>query len=79
LISALVGIAIGRGILHGTDQRIAPILRSDIPSGADPDRTTAPGSQVPIGCDTRFRNPSPMSLVGPCFIRRARPTCFRRC
>ena len=36
VLSALVGIAIGRKILRGTDQKIAPILRPDIPPGADP-------------------------------------------
>ena len=36
VLSALVGIAIGRKILKGTDQKIAPVLRPDIPPGADP-------------------------------------------
>ncbi|WP_114952293.1 serine hydrolase domain-containing protein [Sphingosinicella terrae] len=36
VISALVGIAIGRGILDGPEQKVAPILRADIPAGADP-------------------------------------------
>lgn len=36
VMSALVGIAIGRGVLNGVDQRIAPLLRDDIPSAADP-------------------------------------------
>lgn len=35
VLSALTGIAIERGILQGTEQKIAPILRADIPSGAD--------------------------------------------
>ncbi len=35
VLSALVGIAIGRGLLSGTEQKIAPILRADVPSGAD--------------------------------------------
>lgn len=36
VLSALAGIAIGRGILTGVDQKIAPILRADVPPGADP-------------------------------------------
>lgn len=36
VLSALVGMAIGRGLLEGVDQRVAPILRSDVPGGADP-------------------------------------------
>lgn len=36
IISALIGIAIEKGILEGTDQKIAPILRADLPSNADP-------------------------------------------
>jgi CubicO group peptidase (beta-lactamase class C family) len=36
IISALVGIAINKGILEGTDQKIATILRSDMPENADP-------------------------------------------
>jgi CubicO group peptidase (beta-lactamase class C family) len=36
IISALVGIAIEKGILEGTDQKIEPILRSDMPENADP-------------------------------------------
>lgn len=36
VMSSLVGIAIGRGFLDGVDQRIAPLLRNDIPSAADP-------------------------------------------
>ncbi|KFC72356.1 Beta-lactamase class C-like penicillin binding protein [Devosia sp. LC5] len=35
IISALVGIAIEKGILDGADQKIAPILRDDLPSNAD--------------------------------------------
>jgi CubicO group peptidase (beta-lactamase class C family) len=35
VMSALVGIAIGRGVLEGVDQRIAPLLRDDIPAAAD--------------------------------------------
>jgi CubicO group peptidase (beta-lactamase class C family) len=35
IISALVGIAIDRGILQGVDQRVAPILRRDLPREAD--------------------------------------------
>lgn len=36
IISALVGIAIDKGILEGTDQKIITILRSDMPENADP-------------------------------------------
>lgn len=36
IISALTGIAIDKGILEGTDQRIATILKSDMPENADP-------------------------------------------
>lgn len=36
VVSALVGIAIDRGVLKGTDQRIASILGSRVPADADP-------------------------------------------
>ena len=36
VLSALVGIAIGRGVLEGTEQKVAPILRSDLPPNPDP-------------------------------------------
>jgi CubicO group peptidase (beta-lactamase class C family) len=36
IISALIGIAIDRGILQGVDQQVAPILRRDLPRDADP-------------------------------------------
>ncbi len=36
VLSALAGIAIGRGVLEGPQQKIAPLLRADIPRGADP-------------------------------------------
>ena len=36
IVSALVGIAIDKGILEGTDQKIATILRSDMPENSDP-------------------------------------------
>jgi CubicO group peptidase (beta-lactamase class C family) len=36
VISALVGIAIDKGLLAGTEQAIAPILAGDIPDDADP-------------------------------------------
>lgn len=36
VVSALVGIAVDRGLLQGVDQRVAPVLRSDVPDGADP-------------------------------------------
>lgn len=36
IISALVGIAIDKGILEDIDQKIAPLLRDDLPSNADP-------------------------------------------
>jgi len=36
IMSALVGIAIDKGILEGTDQKIEPILRNDMPENADP-------------------------------------------
>ncbi|RVV97288.1 class C beta-lactamase-related serine hydrolase [Mesobaculum littorinae] len=42
IVSALVGIAIDRGALDGPDQRIAPLLRADLPPDPDPrlDRIT---------------------------------------
>ncbi|MDP2699359.1 serine hydrolase [Thalassospira sp.] len=36
VISALVGIAIDRGVLAGVDQKIAPLLAGDLPADADP-------------------------------------------
>lgn len=36
VISALVGIAIDRGVLQGVDQRITPILGGRVPADADP-------------------------------------------
>ncbi len=36
VISALVGIAIDKGHLQGTHQKIAPLLREDLPSAPDP-------------------------------------------
>jgi len=36
LMSALVGIAIDRGVLEGTDQRIAPLLTDQLPQNPDP-------------------------------------------
>jgi CubicO group peptidase (beta-lactamase class C family) len=36
IISAMVGIAIDRGLLQGTDQKIAPILQSELPREPDP-------------------------------------------
>ncbi len=36
VISALVGIAIDKGVLDGTDQLIAPILKKDLPADPDP-------------------------------------------
>jgi len=36
VISALVGIAIGKGVLKGADQTIAPILRDRLPDDPDP-------------------------------------------
>lgn len=36
VISALVGVAIDKGVLKGVDQKIAPLLRRDIPDNADP-------------------------------------------
>lgn len=36
IISALVGIAIGKGLLEGPDQKIAPILKADLPASPDP-------------------------------------------
>lgn len=36
IISALVGIAIDKSILEGPDQKIAPILKADLPPSADP-------------------------------------------
>jgi CubicO group peptidase (beta-lactamase class C family) len=36
IISALVGIAIDKGLLKGPDQKIAPILKADLPGTPDP-------------------------------------------
>lgn len=36
IISALVGIAIDKGLLSGPDQKIAPLLRADLPANPDP-------------------------------------------
>lgn len=36
IISALVGIAIDKGLLDGPDQKIAPILKADLPASPDP-------------------------------------------
>lgn len=36
IISAMVGIAISKGLLEGPDQKIAPILRADLPDNPDP-------------------------------------------
>ncbi len=36
IVSALVGIAIDKGVLTGVDQKIAPLLRSDLPANPDP-------------------------------------------
>jgi CubicO group peptidase (beta-lactamase class C family) len=36
IISALVGIAIDRQVLEGTDQKIAPSLKPDLPANPDP-------------------------------------------
>jgi CubicO group peptidase (beta-lactamase class C family) len=36
IVSALVGIAIDKGILTGVDQKIAPLLKSELPANPDP-------------------------------------------
>ncbi|MBU0723489.1 MAG: beta-lactamase family protein [Alphaproteobacteria bacterium] len=36
VISALVGIAIAKGVLEGADQKVAPLLRRDLPPSPDP-------------------------------------------
>ena len=36
VVSALVGMAIDKGLLEGPDQRIAPILEADLPQNPDP-------------------------------------------
>ena len=36
VISALVGIAINKGVLEGVDQKIAPLLARDLPDNPDP-------------------------------------------
>ena len=36
VMSALVGIAIDKGVLEGADQKIAPILQADMPDDPDP-------------------------------------------
>lgn len=36
IISALVGIAVSKGVLEGPDQKVAPILKADLPQSPDP-------------------------------------------
>lgn len=36
VVSAMVGMAIGKGLLEGPDQKIAPILRAELPEDPDP-------------------------------------------
>ncbi|KGD91967.1 MULTISPECIES: serine hydrolase [Rhizobium/Agrobacterium group] len=36
IVSCLVGIAIDKGLLEGPDQKIAPILKADLPQNPDP-------------------------------------------
>lgn len=36
IVSALVGIAIDKGVLEGADQTVAPLLRADLPENPDP-------------------------------------------
>ncbi len=36
ILSALAGIAIARGVFTGTDQRVADVLRADLPADPDP-------------------------------------------
>lgn len=36
IVSALVGIAVDRGLLEGADQKIAPLLAADLPDDPDP-------------------------------------------
>ena len=36
IVSALVGMAIDKGILEGSDQPVAPILKADLPASPDP-------------------------------------------
>lgn len=36
VMSALVGIAIDKGLLEGPEQKVAPLLKSDLPRNADP-------------------------------------------
>lgn len=36
VMSALVGIAIAKGVLEGTDQKVAPLLERDLPPNPDP-------------------------------------------
>jgi len=36
IVSALVGIAVDKGLLQGVDQKIAPLLEKDLPSNPDP-------------------------------------------
>jgi len=35
VLSALVGVAIARGVLEGVDQKVAPLLRADLPAAGD--------------------------------------------
>ncbi|MDZ4056985.1 MAG: serine hydrolase, partial [Polynucleobacter sp.] len=36
IVSALAGIAIDKGVLDGPDQKIAPLLKADLPANPDP-------------------------------------------
>ena len=36
IVSALVGIAVDKGLLQGVDQKIAPLLETDLPANPDP-------------------------------------------
>src|SRR5690606_22152281 len=36
VISALIGIAIDKGVLENTDQKIAPLLKASLPADPDP-------------------------------------------
>jgi CubicO group peptidase (beta-lactamase class C family) len=36
VISALIGIAVGKGLLDGPDQKITPFLKADLPASPDP-------------------------------------------
>jgi len=84
VISALVGIAIDKGVLPGPEAKIAPLLEDKLPSDPDPRLrappapTTAVGWPAATGCARRWISPSPTIPAAACCTRPATATCCRR-